>query len=93
MQTAQNERGKMQVLLSIPFRTRRGTRKSASVISQIPAVIFQVVKVGVRIHAMKVSMAVEPGEWVFETESRRYFLVFKEEFYWEYALVGKYSKT
>lgn len=54
----------MQVLLSIPFRTSSGTRKSASVISQVPAVIFQVVKAGVRIHAMKVSTAVEPWAWV-----------------------------
>lgn len=42
MQTAQNERKKMRVLLSIPFITGPGTGKTASIISQIPALIFQV---------------------------------------------------
>ena len=57
MQTAQNERKKMQVLLSIPFRTSRGTRKTASIIGQILPLIFQVLKAVVRIHAMKVNKA------------------------------------
>lgn len=57
MQTAQNERKKMQVLLSIPFRTSLGTRKTASIISQILPLIFQVLKAVVRIHAMKVNKA------------------------------------
>lgn len=57
MQTAQNERKKMQVLLSIPFRTSLGTRKTASIISQIPALIFQVVKARVGIHVAKVNTA------------------------------------
>ena len=55
MQTAQNERKKMRVLLSIPFITGPGTGKTASIISQIPALIFQVVKAGIRIHAVKVN--------------------------------------
>lgn len=57
MQTAQNERKKMQVLLSIPFSTRHGTRKKASIISQILPLIFQVLKAVVRIHDMKVNKA------------------------------------
>lgn len=57
MQTAQNEKKKMQVLLSIPFRTSSGTRKTTSIISQILPLIFQVLKAIVRIHAMKVNKA------------------------------------
>ena len=60
MQTAQNERKKMQVLLSNPFRTSCETRKTASIISQILPLIFQVLKAVVRIHAMKVNKA----EWL-----------------------------
>lgn len=58
MQTAQNEKKKKRrVLLSIPFRRSSGTRKTASIISQILPLIFQVLKAIVRIHAMKVNKA------------------------------------
>lgn len=56
MQTAQNEREKMQVLLSIPFRTSSRTRKTACIISQILPLVFQVLKAIVRLHAMKVKV-------------------------------------